>query len=98
METTYSEWKFVIRPDGLKEVHFCPVCQRSVASMMHRYGTDGNGERFEQFRVECQICDQKGKVYRNKRVALLSWDGQEHNPQKPVTAPPVQRRRRYNEK
>jgi formate dehydrogenase maturation protein FdhE len=97
METTYSEWKFVIRPDGLKEVHFCPVCKRSVASMMHRYGTDGNGERFEQFRVECQICDQKGKVYRNKRVALLSWDGQEQLGNK-FELPPVTRRRRYNEK
>lgn len=95
METVYSNWKNVILPNNIKETHYCPICQRVVASMTHRYGTDGNGERFEEFRVECMLCGNKGKVYRNKKVAQLSWDGQENI--KIPLPPPVQRRRRTNE-
>ena len=83
MEPVYSDWRYVINGNNLKELFFCPECQRPVAALMRRYVTDRNGERYEQYRIECQICQAKGKTYQNRNVAIQSWGGGEHLPPPP---------------
>ena len=78
MITGKTDWRYVITPSNLKELYYCDICQRPVAALMHRYVTNADGERSEQFRVSCQVCGTEGKVYLNKTVAVLSWSGGEH--------------------
>ena len=87
MDLVYSDWKYVITSNNLKELFFCPKCDRSTASLMHRYVTDRNGERSEQFRIECPICQGKGKTYQNKTVAIKSWCSGEHIKKPPKSTP-----------
>ena len=88
MEPLYSNWKYVIKADNRKDLLYCPTCQRPIASLMHRYVTGRDGERYEQFRVECPICQKHGVTYQNRNVAVQSWSTRENEPK-----PPVQRGR-----
>lgn len=87
-EPVYSEWRSVIKPGNQKELYGCCTCQSSIAALERRYVTDRNGERYEQFRVHCPLCDTCGKVYRNRNVAIQSWIGKEHILQKPLNPYP----------
>ena len=88
----YSDWKYVIDGHNRKFLYYCPSCERNTAALMKRYVTDRNDERSEQFRVQCQVCEETGKTYQNKFVAVQSWSGQEHRPK-----PPAPKRKNPNE-
>jgi len=77
-EPSYSDWKPVKNADRQIETHKCEFCfKKDAAKMMTRYYTDRNGEKEQQYRVECPLCKTIGKTFLHKSVALLSWKAQE---------------------
>ena len=63
MEPVYSEWKRVVNANREHELYYCPYCENSRAFLMNRYITNRDGETERQFRVECPVCEHKGKTY-----------------------------------
>ena len=57
---------------------------------MMRYVTNRDGETEKQYRVECPVCDHKGKTYLHESVAIKSWEVRENDP-----VPPPPRRRQH---
>ena len=80
MEPSYSEWKPVIDANNHYITGYCPYCGDDSARMMKRYYTNRDGESEAQFRVECPVCKNHGKTYLHESIAQISWDGQEHDP------------------
>jgi len=92
MEPVYSEWRPVIDGHNRRQMIYCPYCERGSATMMKRYMTNRDGETEQQFRVECPVCNNTGKVYLHMSVAELSWGSRENDPPKEDYLPHRKRR------
>lgn len=88
-EPSYSDWIPVVDANNRRHLRYCPYCERRVALMLGRYYTNRDGEKERQFRVECPVCGNTGKVYLHESIAEMSWEAREHDP-----LPPLPRRRR----
>lgn len=91
MEPGYSEWKDVINAQNEREEVYCPYCEKYTGRVKIRYYTNKDMETERQYRVHCPVCNNIGKTYLHKSVAVKSWEARENDPPQE----PKPRRRSY---
>ncbi len=86
MEPVYSDWKRDMKAGNKYELQYCPYCDNRRAFLMKRFVTNRDGETEVQFRVECPVCKRTGKTYLHESIAIMSWEGKEHDRRNPFLA------------